>query len=322
MAGRPSGNLTLSPTERETLENWSQRRSTSQALALRAKIILACSQPQPNVGIASQLGISRDTVAKWRSRFIAAGLAGLQDASRPGAPRRIADLQVGEVIRRTLEAPGPGADGAWSTRSMAAKMGISQSTVSRIWRAHGLQPQPGRAALPPPEDLRRPARPSRSAGQLLAGQVAGIAGLLFHPLAKCLALCADMGAERAIRLPGPAVPPPDTAAPPGTAAPSSTAVSPPRSPMPDGAGRRRPRPRHQELLRFLRLVDETVPADLEVHLICDRRTPFTTPAVRDWLRARPRFRVHLTPAAASWLSTLERWFTELAVAAPPAAAAR
>jgi len=316
MTGRPRSNLTLTPDERKTLENWSRRRSTPQDLTLRAKIILACSQHLPNIGVAAQLGVSRDTVGKWRSRFIAAGLAGLQDAPRPGAPRRITDLQVGEVIRRTEEAPGPGAGKAWSTRSLAAKMGISQSTVSRIWRAHGLQPKRGRVALPPSEAPPGPVEPARPAsprpanplpagpllegplleGPLLAGQAVGIVGMFLYPPEKCLVLCADMGAR-----------PPGIATSLGEDAGSRAGL-----PAPDDAGDPRSHRRHQEFLRFLRRVDEAVPADLDVQLICDRRLPHPTATVRDWLRARPRYRVHLTTAAASWLAMFEWWFTELA----------
>jgi transposase len=288
MVGRHRTALVLTPAEQEALEGWSRRQFTPQALALRAKIILACSEGRSNVDIAGQLGVSRDTVGKWRSRFLAERLVGLQDGPRPGAPRRIPDKQIGEVIRRTLEIPGPGTGQAWSTRSMAAVMGMSQSTVSRIWRAHGLQPQPGHDPQQPDGSLRAAISPWRTEPPL-AAHVVDIAGLFLYPPAKCLALSAHAAVTE-----------------------RPTGPLPPGAQTPDSRRRRRPRRRHHEFLRFLSLVEDAVPVGCDVHLICDRRTPYTALAVRDWLHAQQRYRVHVIPAAANWLSTFEWWFAELA----------
>ena len=123
------------------LEGWARRRKTSQALALRARIVLACADGGSNTEVAAALGVSRATVAKWRSRFLVGRLEGLDDVPRPGAPRKITDEQVALVISKTLEEQGPGQDTRWTTRSMAAATGLSQSAISRIWRAAGIKPR-------------------------------------------------------------------------------------------------------------------------------------------------------------------------------------
>jgi transposase len=132
--------LVLSTEERQVLEGWARRRKTSLALALRSRIILACADGRSVTAVAADLGVSRDTVRKWRSRFMVNRLEGLSDEPRPGAPRTITDVHVELVITKTLEERGPGEDTHWSTRSMAAATGMSQSAVSRIWRAFGLRP--------------------------------------------------------------------------------------------------------------------------------------------------------------------------------------
>src|SRR5438309_1060679 len=130
----------LTENERMTLARWARRRKTAQALAQRSRIILACAGGGSNTEIAAQLGLARDTVAKWRSRFVAHRLEGLTDQPRPGTPRKIADEQVESVIVKTLEASPANGDTHWSTRSMAKATGMSQSAISRIWRAFGLKP--------------------------------------------------------------------------------------------------------------------------------------------------------------------------------------
>ena len=132
--------LNLADDERRTLEAWSRRRRTAQALAERSRIVLACAAGGSNSAVAADLGVSRDMVSKWRSRFAERRLAGLTGEPRPGRPRLISDEQVEQVITATLEQDPAGGDSHWSTRSMARSQGMSQSAVSRIWRAFGLKP--------------------------------------------------------------------------------------------------------------------------------------------------------------------------------------
>src|SRR5882762_7069674 len=131
--------LVLSGAERRTLENWAKRRKTAQGLALRARIVLACADGAPNIAVAARLGVSRTTVTKWRARFLARRLDGLGDEPRPGVPRAITDAQVEEVVVRTLEEVPEGAT-HWSKRELARQVGISPTSVHRIWRSFGLQP--------------------------------------------------------------------------------------------------------------------------------------------------------------------------------------
>jgi transposase len=140
MASPRTAEMGLRAEERQVLEGWARRRKTSQALALRARIVLACADGGSNTEVAAALGVSRATVAKWRSRFLAGRLEGLDDGPRPGAPRKITDEQVALVISKTLEERGPAQHKRWTTRSMAAATGLSQSAISRIWRASGIKP--------------------------------------------------------------------------------------------------------------------------------------------------------------------------------------
>ena len=131
--------LVLSDAERRTLQGWATRRKTAQGLALRARIVLACAEGRSNTAVSARLGISRTTVRKWRDRFLARRLDGLGDEPRPGVPRSISDAQVEEVVVRTLEEVPEGAT-HWSKRELARQVGISATSVHRIWRAFGLQP--------------------------------------------------------------------------------------------------------------------------------------------------------------------------------------
>src|SRR5437773_1438246 len=138
--GRPKAPLVLTDEERQTLQRWARRAKTAQALALRVRIVLACAEGATNKAVAEGLGVWPQTVRKWRGRFVAKRLEGLSDEDRPGRPRTIADERVEQVVNKTLEEPPPNQDTHWSTRSMARQVGLSQTAVSRIWRAFGLKP--------------------------------------------------------------------------------------------------------------------------------------------------------------------------------------
>ena len=134
--GRPLPELVLSVSENNQLVEWTRRHKTSQALALRARIILACAQNKSNTDVADRLHITIQTVGKWRHRFVQRRLDGLLDEPRPGTPRTVSDAQVERLIATTLnEVPRDATH--WSTRSLARKLKLSQSTVSRVWRAFG-----------------------------------------------------------------------------------------------------------------------------------------------------------------------------------------
>jgi transposase len=301
--GRPKAPLVLTQQERQTLERWARRRTSAQAVALRARIVLACAEGATNVAVAEQLGIWPQTVTKWRSRFVHQRLEGLADEPRPGRPRTIADEQVERVIVATLERPPPDHDTHWSTRSMARQVGMSQTAISRIWRAFGLKPH-----LEQTWKL--------SADPQFIDKVRDIVGLYLDPPERALVLCVDEKSQiQALDRTAPTLPIlPTTPARRahdyvrhGTAS-LFAALDVVSGQVISQLHRRH---RHQEFLRFLKQIDASVPAGLELHLVCDNYATHKTPAIKTWLLRHPRFHLHFTPTSASWLNLVERWFAEL-----------
>ncbi|HEX5407051.1 MAG TPA: IS630 family transposase [Pseudonocardiaceae bacterium] len=292
--------VVLTDVERQVLLGWARRRTTAQALALRSRIVLACAENLSNGRIAEELATSRNTVSKWRARFVADRLQGLSDEPRPGAPRRITDEQVETVILKTLEEAPSGPETHWSTRSMASAAGMSQTAVSRIWRAYGLTPH-----LAETWQL--------STDPLFIDKVRDIAGIYLDPPRYALVLAVD---EQT------APPALDRAALvlPATQAPLSRSRA--RrgatglfTALDVGSGavltEQRRKRAERDFLRFLTTVDHAVPAGLDLHLICDNDAGHKTEAVRRWLARRPRCHVHFAPTSSSWSILVERWCTEL-----------
>ena len=170
--------IVLTAGEREQLERWARRRRTAAGLAARSRIVLACAAAENNSQIARRLGVARPTVAKWRVRFAAGRLEGLLDEPRPGRPRTLSDERIEELIVRTLEEEAPEGGTHWSTRRMAAASGLSQSTVSRVWRAFGLQPH-------------RVEHGKLSKDPLFVEKVRDIVGLYLDPPERAVVLCVD-----------------------------------------------------------------------------------------------------------------------------------
>lgn len=177
MRGRPKAQLVLSESEREQLTALTLRRKTAQALALRARIVLACAAGETNNAVAARQRVTKQTVSKWRARFVEHRLDGLLDAPRPGAPRTIDDARVDAVIAKTLESKPQGAT-HWSTRAMARETGVTQTAVSRIRRAFGLQPH-------------RQDTFKLSSDPMFVEKVRDIIGLYLDPQLKALVLCVD-----------------------------------------------------------------------------------------------------------------------------------
>jgi transposase len=295
--------LELSRAERDVLEGWIRRNKTAQALALRARIVLACAQGLSNSEVSRQLGVSLPTVGKWRKRFVEHRLDGLSDEPRPGAPRRIADIQVETVIVKTLEEQPANRDSHWSTRSMAEATGMSQSAISRIWRAFGLKPH-----LVDTWKL--------SADPLFIDKVRDVVGLYLDPPDKAMVLAVDEKTQmQALDRTAPMLP-----MMPGTperrthdyVRHGTTSLFAALD-IATGTviGQHQRRHRHQEFLRFLKTIDKNTPADLDLHLVCDNYSTHKTPAIQAWLAAHPRFHLHFTPTSSSWLNLVERWFGEL-----------
>ncbi|MDT2008969.1 IS630 family transposase [Rhodococcus opacus] len=303
LSGRPKAELVLSDVERDTLLGWARRAKTSQALALRAKIVLACAEGVTNKDVAARLGIWPQTVSKWRARFVKDRLAGLADEPRPGAARTITDEQVETVIVKTLEETPANGDTHWSTRSMARTTGMSQTAISRIWRAFGLKPH-----LVDTWKL--------STDPQFIEKVRDIVGLYLAPPDKALVLCVDEKSQmQALDRTAPMLP-----MMPGVPGRKThdyirhgTTSLFAALDIATGKviGQHQRRHRHQEFLRFLKTIDKNTPAELDLHLICDNYATHKTPAIKTWLAAHPRFHLHFTPTSGSWLNLVERWFGEL-----------
>ncbi len=297
--------IELRDEDREQLESWTRRRRTAAGLALRARIVLAAAGGRTNSEIARQLRIGRPTVGKWRGRFAEKGPAGLLDEPRPGRPRKIDDARVEQLIVRTLESPPPDGGTHWSTRQMAAVSGLSQASVSRIWRAFGLQPH-------------RLEHWKLSKDPLFVEKVRDIVGLYLDPPERALVLCVDEKSQiQALDRSQPILP-----VLPGCPARATCdyvrhGTSSLFAALDTASGRvigsLHARHRAVEFRRFLATLERAVPAELEVHLILDNYATHKTPAVRRWLVAHPRFVCHFTPTGASWLNLVERWFAELTV---------
>ncbi|HEX9748790.1 MAG TPA: IS630 family transposase [Methylomirabilota bacterium] len=300
--GRPIPPLTITNEERETLERWARRPTTGQAVAQRARLILGCATGRTNTRVAYDLRVTKQTVGKWRTRFLAKRLDGLLDEPRPGAPRTVSDADVERVLTRTLETT-PADATHWSIRSMAQVCGLSRSTVNRIWHAFALQPH-------------RTETFKLSKDPLFIEKVRDIVGLYLNPPDRALVLCVDEKSQiQALDRTQPLLP-----MRPGQVerrthdyvrhgttslfaaldAKSGTVI-----------GQLHRRHRALEFRKFLATIDAAVPAELDVHLILDNYGTHKTPSIHRWLARRPRFHLHFTPTSSSWLNLVERWFAQL-----------
>jgi transposase len=295
--------LDLTDDERRVLEGWARRRKTAQALALRSRIVLAAAGGASNHAVAAELGVSRDTASKWRSRFLERRLEGLTDEPRPGRPRTLGDEKVEQVVVAALEQAPPGGDTHWSTRSMARSAGVSQSTVSRIWRTFGLKPhviQTWKLSTDPQ----------------FIDKVRDVVGLYMSPPEHALVLCVDEKSQiQALDRTAPILPmlPTTPARMTHDYVRNGTTSLFAAYDLASGSVIAQPyrRHRHQEFLRFLKLIDAAVPKELDLHLVLDNYATHKTPAIHEWLLKHPRFYLHFTPTSSSWLNLVERWFAEL-----------
>jgi transposase len=294
--------IVLTDTERAELEGWARRRTSAAGLALRSRIVLAAAKGESNTDLALRLGVSRSTVKRWRNRFVAYRCDGLLDEPRPGRPRVVDDAAIEALITATLETTPPDAT-HWSTRSMASHLGLSQSMVSRVWRAFGLAPHK--------QDSWK-----LSKDPLVVEKVRDIVGLYLDPPERALVLCVDEKTQiQALNRTQPVF-----SMLPGTPARAShdyvrygTSSLYAALDLATGKviGSLHARHRAQEFLAFLKKLDAEVPADLDCHVVLDNASTHKTPAVKRWLTTHPRFVLHFTPTSSSWLNLVERWFAEL-----------
>ena len=300
--GRPLAIVTISVEQREELENWSRRPKTAQALAMRSRIVLLAADGCNNRSIAKQLSTTAQTVGKWRRRFLASGCDGLLDEPRPGTSRKLTDKEVELVLARTLESQ-PEAVTHWSTRDMAKACGLSQSSISRIWRAFSLAPH-------------RAETFKLSKDPLFIEKVRDIVGLYLDPPDRALVLCVDEKSQiQALDRTAPLLP-----MRPGQierrthdyARHGTTSLFAALDTKSGNLiGQTQRRHRSVEFRAFLDTIEQNVPPELDVHLILDNYGTHKTQLIRDWLAKRPRFHLHFTPTSASWLNLVERWFAML-----------
>jgi transposase len=294
--------VVLTGDERAQLEAWARRPKSAQALALRARIVLAAADGLGNTAISVRLGIALSTARKWRSRFLADHLDGLVDEPRPGRPRTISDERVEAVITRTLERTPANAT-HWSTRSLAAELGLSQSAVSRIWRAFGLQPH-------------RQESWKLSRDPLFIDKVRDVVGLYLDPPERAAVLCVDEKSQiQALDRTAPVFPMlpgvPARATHDYKRAGTSSLYAALDITTGKVIGALHSRHRAVEFRKFLATIDREVPAGLDVHVVLDNASTHKTPAIQRWLTAHPRFHLHFTPTSSSWLNLVERWFADL-----------
>jgi transposase len=292
----------LTDVEREQLESWSRRHTSAQALAQRSRIVLLAAEGLRTGEICERLGVHRNTVARWRGRFLAERLEGVLDEPRPGRPRTVSDHDVDAVITKTLESTPKDAT-HWSTRSMAAEVGLTQSAVHRIWKAFGLQPH-------------RQETWKLSKDPQFVDKVRDVVGLYLDPPERAVVLCVDEKSQiQALDRTAPIFP-----MLPGTPQRAThdyrrSGTSSLYAALDIASGQvissLHSRHRAVEFKKFLQRLDREVPAELEVHLILDNASTHKTPAIKKWLAGHPRFVLHFTPTSSSWLNLVERWFGEL-----------
>ena len=292
----------MTADERAELEGWARRRTSAAGLAMRSRIVLAAAEGESNTVLAARLGLSITTVRRWRNRFVVDRLDGLIDEPRPGRPRVVGDEQIKALITATLES-SPRDATHWSTRAMAEHLGLSQSMVSRVWRAFGLAPHK--------QDSWK-----LSKDPLFVEKVRDVVGLYLNPPERAVVLCVDEKTQiQALNRTAPVFP-----MLPGTPARAThdyvrhgTSSLYAALDLTTGQviGSLHSRHRATEFLAFLKKIDAEVPADLDCHVVLDNASTHKTPAVKRWLTAHPRFVLHFTPTSSSWLNLVERWFAEL-----------
>jgi putative transposase len=291
--------VTLDEVQRQQLEAFARSRSLSHGLVLRAKIILAAANGEQSGKIAQKLHISRHTVGMWRGRFVERGIEGLYDEYRSGRPRSIEDEQISQLVKKTLRSKPRGAT-QWSCREMADATGISKSTVQRVWSTFGLKPH-------------RQESFKLSTDPLFVEKLRDVVGLYLNPPEKALVLCVDEKSQiQALERTQPMLPMGLGYVEGVTHDYERHGTTTLFAALDIANGEVltdcQPYHRHQEFLSFLRRIDASVPADLDIHLVLDNYAAHKHEKVKAWLVRHGRYHVHFIPTYSSWLNQVERWF--------------
>lgn len=290
-------------SDKATLERVARNRNTPQKVVLRARIAVMSAEGVPTGRIMEELGTSIPTITRWRTRYEVTGVAGLlRDRSRPGRKKRIAESTVRKVVEQTLNEKPQGAT-RWSTRSMATATGLSPATIRRIWKQYGLKPH-----------LVRSFKLSRD--PRFVDKLQDVVGLYLNPPDHALVLSVDEKSQiQALDRTQPGLPMKRGRAETMThdyKRNGTTTLFAALNTL-DGRviGQCLPRHRHQEFLRFLRIINRQTPGGLKLHLILDNYATHNHPEVKAWLSKHPRFVFHFVPTSSSWLNMVERWLSQI-----------
>jgi len=300
---KPAGAIFIDEAQRRRLEFLSKSGKTPQKTALRCQIILLASAATPNNAIANELKVSRPTVLLWRNRFERFGIKGLQrDATRCGRKKKISDEKIKAVIEATLHTK-PNSATHWSTREMAKAQRLSQRTICRIWQRHNLQPH-------------RVKTFKLSRDKHFVEKLRDIVGLYMNPPDRALVLSVDEKSQiQALDRTQPGLPIKkgrcETMTHDYKRHGTTTLFA--ALNMLDGTviGECMPKHRAKEFIKFLKVIDKKMPAELDLHLIVDNYGTHKTQSVKRWLKRHPRFFLHFIPTSSSWLNMVERWFREI-----------
>jgi transposase len=300
---RVAPKITLTDEDRATLERWAKGRSTPARLVLRAQIVLAAATGKENRAIAEELGTDRLLVGKWRKRFAQRGRAGIEKDAPRGGRKPVAREAIAEKIVEWTTQKKPAHATHWSTRTLAKELGTSHAMVNRVWRAHGLKPHLTQGF-------------KLSNDKRFVEKVVDVVGLYLSPPEHALVLSCDEKSQiQALDRTQPGLPLKKGRC--GTMTHDykrhGTTTLFAALEMAEGKliGTCMPRHRHQEWIKFLKLIDEQTPPELDLHLIVDNYATHKHAKVKAWLKRHPRFHIHFTPTSSSWLNLIERWFREI-----------
>ena len=295
--------IVLTPDERARLEGYARSRSAAVRVAQRAQILLLAAGGKQDKEIAQELGIVASTVARWRHRFLAKSVPGIEkDAPRPGRKPAIPAAKVQDIVRKTTQETPPNAT-HWSSPSMARATGVSEATVRRIWHKHGLKPHRVKSF-------------KLSNDPLFAEKLDDVVGLYLHPPEHALVLSLDEKSQiQALDRTQPGLPLKKGRRQTMThdyKRHGTTTLFAALNIL-DGTviGSCMKQHTHKEWLKFLRLIDEQTPSKKQLHLIADNYATHKHPAVQAWLEDHPRFHMHFTPTSASWTNMVERFFRDI-----------